>query len=142
MSQHLDTVQQERAKYGTPLGNANAWAVINATAYTWRAEGWGLLEKTAGNNYNGYSVDVIVNVHELQAVDCLGDAEGEGRPQWAVLPWDDSFAARWRPPVGEDPTPPDPPEPPDDDLQAQLDALGARVAVIEAALKTCGAAMP
>ncbi len=140
MSEHLDTVQAERAKYGTPLGEANAWRVINATAYTWRAapEGWGLLAKPTGTNYNGYSIDVIVSVMLRQAVDCLGDAEGFGRPQWSVIAWDESFVSRWRPPV-----PLDPPDPPPDGLEARVppvpldppdpppDGLEARVAALE-----------
>jgi hypothetical protein len=124
MSEHLDTVQAERAKYGTPLGEANAWRVINATAYTWRAapEGWGLLAKPTGTNYNGYSIDVIVSVMLRQAVDCLGDAEGFGRPQWSVIAWDESFVSRWRPPV-----PLDPPDPPPDGLEARVAALETEV---------------
>lgn len=137
---HLDTVIAERAKYGTPLGYANAWSVINAVALKHAAEGWGLVSKPTGTNHNGYSVDVLLNNKTGQAVDCLGDAEGEGRPGWNVL---DAASTptldRWRQPVGvvvPDPvTPvPDPitPTPEPSDLAARVASLEADVARIKA----------
>jgi hypothetical protein len=136
MSDHLDTVQAERAKYGTPLGNENAWKVSNATAYTWRSEGWGILAKPAGNNWMGYSVDVIINPTTKELVDCLADSEGAGTPTWNHLPWDDSYAVRYRAAL-----PPDDVVPPSD-LDARVTACEARLGVIEQALRACGQAMP
>lgn len=142
MGEHLATVEQERAKYGTPLGEANAWKVTNATAYTWRAEGWGLLEKTTGTNYQGYAIDVLVNVRARQAVDCLYSSETIGGPQWSAMAWEDRFIALWRPPLppADGPAPPDPLPP--DDCDARMTAIERRVATIETALRTAGAAMP
>lgn len=136
MSEHLATVEHERAKYGTPLGETNAWKVTNATAYTWREEGWGLLEKTTGTNYQGYSIDVLVNVRERQAVDCLYSSETIGGPQWSVLAWEDRFTALWRAPLPPDDGP-TPPEPPTDDLEARVASLESRVTSIETALRSC-----
>ena len=136
MSDHLDTVRIERAKYGTPLGYEHAWKTINATAYTWRGEGWGLLDKPTGTNWLGYSTDVIVNPRTRECVDCLQDAEGLGVPTWNIIPWSDEFARRWRPPVA-----PDDVVPPSD-LDARVAACEARLAVIEQALRSCGQAMP
>jgi len=130
--EHLDTVQYERAKWGTPLGIEHAWDVTNATAYTWRGEDWGLLAKTSGTNWQGYSVDVIVNVRLRQAVDVLGDSEGIGRPQWAYLPWEDRFTSLWRAPLPPDE--PQPPEPPVDELEARVAALEADLAALRQAL--------
>ena len=147
-SSHQPTVEHERAKYGTPLGEANAWRVSNATAYTWKHEGWGLLAKPTGTNYNGYSIDVIVNVQERQAVDVLISSETQGVPTWNVLAWEDRFASLWRAPLPPDDGPV-PPDPPDGDLEARVDRLevltvaqGDRIRNLEAALKTAGAAMP
>ena len=132
MSEHLATVEFERAKYGTPLGEQHAWDVTNATAYTWRREGWGLLAKNFGTNWNGYSIDVLVNVQTREAVDCLISSETAGVPTWNLLAWEERFASLWRAPVPPDePEPPDPPVPPSD--------LEARVARLEAAARDVAA---
>ena len=114
MSNHLATVRTERAKYPTPLGFENAWKTINAVAYTHRAEGWGLLRKTGGTQWNQCSVDVLINPRTTEAVDCLGDSEGEGRPSWSRIEYLDDFTSRFVAPTGEDapPVPPTPPQPP------------------------------
>ncbi len=114
MSNHLDTVKKERAKYPTPLGFENAWKIINAVAYTWRAEGWGLLKKTGGTQWNNCSVDVIINPRTREAIDCLGDSEGAGVPAWNPIEYLQDFDSRWIAPTlgNEPPVPPDPPVPP------------------------------
>ena len=122
MPEVLDTVIAERAKYGTPLGEQNAWNICNATAYTHRQAGWGLLAKTTGANVNGYSMDVIINPRTREAVDILGSAETEGRPQWLPIAWGVDFAARFVAPTrpgGPEPPPP-PPPPPAPDLEARV----------------------
>ena len=117
MSNHLDTVQRERAKYPAPeyglnaqgervllnpMGNDNAARISRAVAWTHRDEGWGLLDKPTGNNVLGYSVDVIINAREQQIVDCLGSSEAECIPVWNPLEWRDDYAARWRPALPPD----------------------------------------
>jgi hypothetical protein len=150
MSEHLSTVQRQRAKFPpaqydlsgnvlNPIGLENAWTITNATAWAWQGEGWGLLAKPAGSNWQGYSVDVLVNVRERQAVDCLGDSEGAARPQWNVLAWEERFVDLWRPPVA--PVPPDPPPPPPGDLEARVADLEARVFRIESAMQQAGAVL-
>lgn len=130
MASHLDTVQHERDKYGTPLGEENAWKVTNATAYTHRAEGWGLLEKLTGQNWQGFSIDRLVNRVTKEVVDCLYSSETIGRPQWNEELWEAGFAERWRAPI-----PPETPEPPPpDDLEARVALLEADLADLRRAL--------
>ena len=147
MSEHLATVEQERQQYPAPeydaqgnllnpLGEANAWAIVNATAWAWRDEGWGLLIKRTGTNWNGYSIDVLVNVFEQQAVDCLGSSETLGIPQWSPIAWESTFAQRWAAPLPpEDPEPP-PPDPPVDDLDTRVAYLEADLADLRRALSS------
>jgi hypothetical protein len=122
MSNHADTVREERAKYGSPLGEANAHKVINATAWRHRDEGWGLLSKPSGTNYNGCSIDVLINQRTSEAVDCLSDAEGVGGAKWDPIGWDATFAGRFVAPYDPSPvTPPQPPDPPPTgDVEARL----------------------
>lgn len=112
MSNHLTTVKCERALYPTPLGLENAWKTINAVAYIWRAEGWGLLDKPGGTRWNNCSVDVIINPHTKEAIDCLGDSENAGIPQWGVIAYLPDFDSRWIAPTSGAPGPPTPPDPP------------------------------
>jgi hypothetical protein len=98
--------------------------------------GWGLLEKTSGNNVNGYSVDCVVNrAGEVYDVVRASDA-ADAAPQWLLA--DHVDPARWRPPLEADclgsPPPPDPP-PPTVDLTAivaRLDAILARLDLLMA----------
>jgi len=146
VSEHLATVQMERAKfpptqYGTngqvlnPLGAERAWTVTNNTAYLWRGEDWGLISKPDGDNWQGYSVDKIANIRLRQAVDVLGDSTGAGTPQWAYIEWEDRFINLWRDPLPpESPQPPIPPDPPGD-LEARITALEDDLASLRSALK-------
>ena len=116
MSNHFPTVAFERSKFPAPpkpLGLENAWKIINAVAYTHRADGWGLLRKTGGTQWNQCSVDVLINPRTHEAIDCLGDAEGAGRPQWAQIEYLSDFNSRWVAPTNgsEPPFPPTPPVP-------------------------------
>lgn len=132
---HQDTVREERAKYGTPLGYENAWKTINAVCIRHAGEGWGLIDKPTGTNWQGYSVDVIMNRVTGEAVDCLGDAEGLGIPAWNVLSGDAvPSASRWRPPVGV--VPPGPTDPEPDTLEARVEALEASMAELKATLRS------
>ena len=132
---HLDTVVAERAKYPAPqydaegrllnpLGPAAAWAITNAVAYKHSAEGFGLRRKPDGQNYNGYSIDVIIHKPTGTWLDILGSSEAEGRPQWGTTtpagPTDDY----WMPPVSAPGGPTDPTvDPPMTDIEARVLAL-------------------
>ena len=113
---HLETVKVERAKYGTPLGVENAWKVTNAVAYTHRLEGFGLRRKLEGQNWNGYSIDVIIHKPSGDWIDILGSSELAGNPQWSeTIPAGDTDVY-WSPPLPPDDGPEEPPiEPPDED---------------------------
>ncbi len=126
MSNHLATVKLERAKYAppiykngvltNPLGFENAWKITNAVAYAHRDEGWGLLKKTGGTQWNNCSIDKIINLRTREAIDCLFDGEGVGEPQWGIFQWLPEFPSLWVAPTSgapEPPTPPIPPIPPD-----------------------------
>lgn len=119
---HLDTVRLERAKYGTPLGVENAWKVTNAVAYTHRLEGFGLRRKLDGQNYNGYSIDVIIHKPSGEWIDILGSSELAGNPQWSLTTPAGDTDVYWSPPLPpEDGTPEPPIEPPvDDDLEDRV----------------------
>lgn len=131
---HLDTLQAERAKYGTPLGYENAWKVINATAYIHRNEGWRLLAKPSGTNWvvngEGYSIDVLINPVTKQLVDCLVSSETDGIPAWQELTWNDEYAGRAREPLNPDTLQPTP-DPDPETLEDRVAALEADVANIK-----------
>lgn len=138
MSEHLDTVRAERAKYPpprfdangvllNPMGNENAARISRAVAWAHRGEGWGLLDKPTGNNVLGYSVDVIINARERQVVDILGSSEAECVPVWNPIEWRDDYAARWRPPLDPDTLLPAPDAPTLDHRVLVLEALVARI---------------
>ena len=122
MSNHFGTVAFERSKFPAPiivndkvtnpLGFENAWKIINAVAYTHRAEGWGLLKKTGGTRWNDCSIDVLINPGTHEAVDALGDGEGRGVPLWDKIEYLPDFDLRWVAPTSGAPEPPTPPIPP------------------------------
>lgn len=117
---HLDTVIAERAKYGTPLGKEGAHRVINAVAWTHRAEGLGLLKAPAGVDaeFNGCRLDIIVCKRTRQAWDVLYASDVAGKPIWDVIDYGADFDARWvapYQPADAQPDPVDPPIPPQPD---------------------------
>jgi hypothetical protein len=97
---------------------------------------YGLLAKTSGTNWNGYSIDCLMK-RTGETWDVLGDAEGAAVPQWArTTPSGMSDPAKWRAPVvdtgGPLPPPEEPPptSPPYDDteLRARITALEVQMA--------------
>lgn len=115
MADYTSLVAQVRSKYGTPLGNENAWKVCNEVALLLRQQtgdqNWGL-HKKGGNNWNGYAVDIVA-YQGGNMFDILGSSEDAGTPQWS-----DSGDATvdWAPPVPLDdsqaPASPGTPTPP------------------------------
>lgn len=105
----LDTLVRIRAEYPTPLGIDKCVEILNRAAFEHRAEGWGLLFKDSGNNFNARSVDFLVNNHTGMGVDVFRDAGGESAVVWQEKGATD--LTRWRAPEGReapvvvDPTP-------------------------------------
>lgn len=136
---HLAVVKAVKATYQMmPPSAARGWTITNEVARRLQAlgEDAGLLGKTSGTNYNGYSLDRICYRSGGELYDCLMDAEGEARPDWRYEGLVD--VSLWRPPVPVDPPePPDPPDPPDPpeppvppDDEDQWDAVLARLDVL------------
>lgn len=114
---HEDTVALWRRIYDDlPPGNERAFRIANATAWTHKEEGAGILHKPSGNNFQGYATDIVVYPDGRHYDVLVGGAE-EARPTWRLItnpPRVDP--ARWRPPLdpqleepGEPPPPPRPP---------------------------------
>ncbi len=127
MADYTNIVAEERAKYGTPLGDENAWKVCNAVALRLRAltgdSNWGLHRK-GGHNFNGYATDIVA-YQGGSMFDVLGDAENKGTPQW-----DQSDPTTdWAPPVGDvvpSPAPTPTPTPaPSGDIATLVAAINA-----------------
>lgn len=127
---HLAVVTAARQKWDQmTAGPARAWTIVNETALQLQARGEdaGLLEKTSGNQYLGFSTDrLLYRTGEL--FDILGNSEGEATPQWMfegqVAP------TLWRPPLGDVPPPPtDPGSPP---LPGECDECSLLQTMVEA----------
>lgn len=82
----LASVQVERDKYGPAMTPAQVASLLNAVAWTHRAEGWGLLRKTGGTRCplgdTFISCDILVHAPSVQHFDVLQDAENTARPVW------------------------------------------------------------
>ncbi len=133
----LQTVKEERGKYPTPLGLENAWKTINGVCLRHANEGWGLVDKPSGSNWTGYSVDVILNRYTGEAVDCLGDSEGQGVPAWNTLSAADTpSVTRWRQAIGDVPPEPGVPNPTHGDITARVNALEVELSRIKSLLRS------
>jgi len=81
----LKLVQQVKAQLeakGLDLsGPCGAFAIVKRVAWLLRDSGAGLLDKPAGNNCNGYAVDIVCYPNG-KIRDILGDAGGANIPQW------------------------------------------------------------
>jgi hypothetical protein len=82
---HADTVSSVKAALvmrGVSLSDScGAFEITKRVAWQLRGEGAGILNKTSGNNCQGYSVDIIVYPGGA-AFDILGDAGGANNPSW------------------------------------------------------------
>ena len=142
---HADLVASIKAQLvarGVSLvDGCGAFEITKRVAWQLRTEGAGLLDKPAGNNCQGYSVDTIV-YPDGTAKDILISSGGENGPAWNDSPQVDP--SRFRPPIDPgdapvaqpappaDPQPPAPvpiPFPPD-----RLDALIAEAELVVAGL--------
>lgn len=82
----LPDVQAERAKYPTPMTPAQLAQMLNAVAWKHRLEGWGLLEKGAGNSCplagKFIACDILVHAPTVTHYDVLSDSDGAATPQF------------------------------------------------------------
>lgn len=81
----FDTLQIERAKYGTPMTNEQCVEMLNTVAWIHRAEGWGLSGKTSGTRarrYDGVEVahDILHHLPTNDLYDVLEAAPTVARP--------------------------------------------------------------
>src|SRR5215218_8242008 len=86
----FDTLKALRGRYGATMNNQECVALINAVAWTHRAEGWGLSRKPSGNhgtmkNGTPVAVDILINQPQHIAVDCLQAGGEASTPTWSVL---------------------------------------------------------
>jgi len=79
-------------------GPEGAFQITKRVAWGLREYGIGLVSKSSGNQWQGYSVDYLCWGNG-DGVDILGDAGGANIPQWSAKPEEFSGQDRWRPPV-------------------------------------------
>lgn len=146
MENLLQTIREERARFGATMSHDECARLCNAVAWRHRAQGFGLSAKsngTYGTLPNGTRIahDILHHLPSNELVDILTAAGAESQPQWApvgppqsadrvfVAPVDPmSFAAppsSWSVPV-----PPVTAGPTLADLAAKLDALTQTIALL------------
>lgn len=111
-------LQQERAKYGTPMTNDQCVDLLNTVAYQFASAGWGLYKKPSGNNGirsdgTPCSVDFLVLSPSAAGFDVFTDAGGATTPQRGGEP-ELMDLSRWVapiPPAASEPAPTPTPTP-------------------------------
>jgi hypothetical protein len=83
----LPDLQRIRPEYPTPMSPSQLAEMLNRVAWDHRAEGWGLLRKTAGNRCpapQGVDVacDILVYAPTAWHFDVIIDAGGASTPAW------------------------------------------------------------
>lgn len=84
----LETVREERARYGTPLSNTEMGALVNAVAWRHRDDGWKVAAKDVGamtiQPRTGISIsrDILIHEPSKQMWDVLSDVAGAAAPVW------------------------------------------------------------
>lgn len=94
----IDVVRKYRVFYDSLSGAQRAWTIINAVALE-LGDGWGLITKSSGSNYQGYSKDVIINRDTGLFVDCLVSSETKATPAWQVKKATADELSRWHAPI-------------------------------------------
>lgn len=93
---HVEVVAAQKEIYkNLPLGPERSWKITNGTAWALRDIGAGIYHKSGGENYNGYSVDIVV-FKSGELYDVLGKSETEDNPQWMQVVGD---VTNWRAPI-------------------------------------------
>lgn len=132
-------LQEERAKFGAQINQAEAGLVLDRTAWRIRTMGFGLLKKTGGNRcpVPGSTVTVSCDwlLHQPSHTGCdvlidgpSATTTGKATPTWCA---GEPYTATFVPP--SDPggvTPPEPPQP--DPLESRVAVLEAKVKALEA----------
>ena len=103
----LDTLKTLRAAYPTPMSNDALGQLLNAVAWTHRAEGWGLLKKPTGSHCRQPQTGLLISRDilvvqvgaDLVLYDVLIDAEGAAKPIWGKKPTTLQDLSRWIAPV-------------------------------------------
>jgi hypothetical protein len=140
---HLDLVTQVCVEMAAlfPVGPERGFQILNKVCRELAGEGYGLLAKTSGNNYRGYSVDKIIQ-KDGTGVDILTGPNND-QPAWSeIVPVDPSA---WREPAGPPQSQPDPvpvpaPQPVPVDLSPILSAID-KLAEAQKALQAAQAAL-
>lgn len=138
MADQTDVVRAVKAALearGVDLsGPCGAFAITQRVAWQLRGEGAGLLDKPAGNNCGGYSVDAIC-YPDGRLVDCLEDAGGGNVPMWGANGTVDP--GRYRPAVDPgDGGAPGPVTPAPAPAVVDVAPLVAAIAALEASIAT------
>lgn len=135
---NLNIVQQVvgelQARGVDTAGPCGAFQITKRVAWRLRDEDAGLLSKPAGNNCEGYSVDVVA-YRDGQIYDVLADAGNGNGPLWNDAGRVDP--GRWRPaidPVDEPAKEPEK-EPPPVETPEVLAAIGALTVKVDDVLK-------
>ena len=97
---YVQAVKAQLEAQGVNLvGPCGAFAITKRVAWGLRGAGIGLLDKSGGNQCDGYSVDGLVLAGGGgDLVDILSDAGNTNTPSWYVRE-QEVDPSRWRPPV-------------------------------------------
>jgi hypothetical protein len=147
----VQSLQQERQKYGATMNDDECVELINAVAWKHRADGWGLSGKTFGKHgvrHDGEQVahDVLHHRPTNKIWDVLGAAGAQstpprsagdlgpgGPPPGSNRPWVAPVAPRGAPEPQPQPQPQPTPQPPP---PVDLSGIEARLAVQERQIET------
>lgn len=84
IANQIDVVIAARATYDAlGPGVERAGRITNQVAWDLRNQGVGVVRKTSGTNWMGWSIDVIMVSPGGATYDILRDAEGDAEPQWS-----------------------------------------------------------
>ena len=113
----FETLKKFRSEYPTPMNGKQA-ELLNRVAWTYRADGWGLLKKTTGNKCSlsdGVEIacDILFHLPSGDHFDVLSDVENAAEPVWRNVGPIDRSRFIFPLPVETDNPPPPPPPPPD-----------------------------
>jgi hypothetical protein len=137
MTNLIESIREERRKYGAVMGHDDCALLCNAVAWRHRAEGWGLSRKTGGTRGrlpNGTEVahDILHHAPTNELIDILTAAGAESQPAWQPVGPPQSPDRTWVAPVdpasfGSAPVAPQPvnPAPAGPTLAEVLDAVQA-----------------
>jgi hypothetical protein len=82
IANQLAVVEAARLTYDAFTGVERAGRIVNQVAWDLRNMGVGVLRKTSGTNFMGWSIDVIMVSPSAATYDILHDAEGTADPIW------------------------------------------------------------